>query len=247
MSKVELSSAVDSFFKFLDEPQKVKETIDYKLSKAHRRAEVGYKKREAEDNYKDRKDFFHYHPIILLKHKEFIQQHSVVEDFLEKANVVWEAIESLAKQILTLLECDYPDLVKKVYDTDNTHLLLRFLKYEWDEAGKYLAKPHFDAGSFTIAISESCKGLRIGKSSKDLTEVEHEDGKVLFMLSRNCDKLGIRDLPPGWHDAIQSDDTNLGKSCARWAVVFFIEGHNVTAPDKKETHKFHIEELEGSN
>jgi hypothetical protein len=117
---------------------------------------------------------------------------------------------------------------------------LRFLRYSWSKSGKYLAKPHFDAGSFTLAIAESEPGLRIGSCPENLQLVAHKEKEAIFMLSSNFKKLMDTDqLSPGWHDVIQLNETIIGKPYARWAIVAFIDGHDVEALPRSETHKWY--------
>lgn len=121
------------------------------------------------------------------------------------------------------------------------HLLLRFLKYDWQSSGKYLAKPHFDAGSFTLAIAESSPGLRIGSCPENLKQVNHKAGNAIFMLASNFQKImDTQELSAGWHDVIQTDQTLIGKPYARWAIVAFIEGHGIEALSRSETHKWYV-------
>jgi hypothetical protein len=76
-----------------------------------------------------------------------------------KAKPIWEATYQTVKKVLSTFEKDFPGLVNKVLKTEDPHVLLRFLRYDWQNSGNYLAKPHFDAGSFTLAIAESGPGL----------------------------------------------------------------------------------------
>jgi isopenicillin N synthase-like dioxygenase len=123
-----------------------------------------------------------------------------------------------------MFEPQFPGICGKICDHENTHLLLRFLKYEWQSAGKYLAKPHFDAGSFTLAIAEDSSGLRIGSCPDNLKLVDHKEGHAIFMLSSNFQKvMNTNQLSAGWHDVIQLDETLIGKPFSRWAVVAFID------------------------
>jgi hypothetical protein len=60
------------------------------------------------------------------------------------------------------------------------------------------------------------------------------------MLASNVEKMmNTTELSPGWHDVIQLDKTLIGKPYARWAIVAFIEAHNVEALPRSETHKWY--------
>ncbi|CEK10545.1 hypothetical protein [Legionella hackeliae] len=233
--------AIHAFFRFLEEPDSIKNHIDFTIAPLHRRGDVGYKHRDAGDHvYNDSKDFFHFHPALFEKYEAFLKTNPIVFDFVSKAKPIWDLAYKTVYDILQSLDKRFPGVVKKVFGTEHVHLLLRFLKYDWQESGKYLAKPHFDAGSFTLAIAESSPGLRIGSCPENLKLVEHKEGHAIFMLSSNYKQImKTDDLFPGWHDVIQLDETFVGKPFARWAIVAFIEAHGVEALSRSETHKWY--------
>lgn len=235
-----IQEAVQAFFRFLDEPDSVKNHIDFSVAPLHRRGEVGYRCRRSENHlYDDDKAFFHFHPALFDKYRSFLSQNPVVKDFAVKAQPLWEKAYQTVWTLLGFFQDQYPQIRDQVFGTEEVHLLLRFLKYDWHESGEYLAKPHYDAGSFTLAISESCPGLRIGTGPEKLKPVIHEENRALFMLSSNFQKLMPgENLEPGWHDVIQIDKTVIGKPFSRWAVVAFFDAHSVTALERSETHKW---------
>lgn len=238
----QINQAKDAFFAFLALPDEIKHHIQHKISPMHRRGELGFIHRDLsdEDIYNDSKDFFHFHPVLIEQYADFLSKNSVVKDFLNLAIPIWQETYDVTRRVLGTFENDYPGTMSKIYDAAEPHIVLRFLKYNWASSGEYLAKPHFDSGSFTLAISESCPGLRIGTGPNDLEVINHEAGKALFMISSNFRKIIDTDkLSPGWHDVIQTDETQIGKAFARWAIVAFIDGHNVTALPKSETHKWY--------
>lgn len=241
LSEIQIQEAMRSFFKFLDLSEEKKRHIDLNISPLHRRGDIGFKHRSPKnDIYNDSKDFFHYHPIILEKYSEFMKGNPVVKEFLENAYPIWQAVYKSTKEILSSFEVDYPGTLRKIFDTDTPHVLLRFLRYDYAKAGFHLAKPHFDAGSFTMAIAESNPGLRIGTNTEDLEPIEHKENEAIFMVSSNVKKImGNDKLKPAWHDVIQVDESKIDKSFSRWAMVAFIEGHSVESLSREETHKFY--------
>lgn len=246
MEHKHLTEAIQAFFKFLEEPDDIKSHIDFSIAPLHRRGDVGFKRRQAEEHmYNDNKEFFHFHPVLFERYADFLANNPTVQDFVLKAQPVWDLTAQAIGAILKTFEPDFPGVYERIFATEHPHILLRFLKYEWHNAGKYLAKPHYDAGSFTLAIAESGPGLRIGSRQEDLKTVEHKDETALFMISSNFKKVMDTDrLVPGWHDVIQTDEAQIGKSFARWAIVAFIEGHNVEALPRSETHKWYHENME---
>jgi hypothetical protein len=240
--KDQLVTAMEAFFDYLALPEDIKTHIDFRLHPKHRRGDVGFRHRDPEDGpYNDSKDFFHYYPGIESRYADFIAANPVVERFLKLAQPIWEAAYAICEKQLLLLDQLFPGAHQRVFAADEIHLCLRFLKYNWAESSKYLAKPHFDAGSFTLAIAESCSGLRIGKGPDDLTPVEHKEDHALFMVSSNFQKvLETDEIAPGWHDVIQLDETQIGKPFARWAIVAFLDAENVEALPRSETHKHYI-------
>lgn len=244
MDRLIIEEAVQAFFKFLDLPDPIKTQIDFTIAPQHRRGDVGFKHRDPNEHiYNDSKEFFHYHPALLEKYKDFLNENPIVLDFALKANTIWMLAQQTVSDLLKVFELKFPGVCDKVFNTETPHLLLRFLKYDWQNSGKYLAKPHYDAGSFTLAIAESCAGLRIGSRPENLKIVEHKPGNAIFMLASNFQKLmDTQELSAGWHDVIQLDETLIGKPFARWAIVAFIEGHGVEALSRSKTHQWYTAE-----
>lgn len=238
-----IEEAVEAFFEFLKEPELIKSHINFSIAPLHRRGDVGFKRRNPQDHvYNDSKEFFHFHPAIFKECASFLEKNPVVYDFLSKAKPIWDHAYKTVEDILKTFEPAFPGVYNKIFNTKHVHILLRFLKYDWKSSGKYLAKPHFDAGAFTLAITESCPGLRIGSCPENLKLIQHKEGNAIFMLASNYQKaIQTSTLVPGWHDVIQVDETLIGKPFARWAVVAFIEAHSVEALSRIETHKWHTD------
>tara|TARA_R110002110_G_scaffold119309_2_gene293749 strand:+ start:35698 stop:36531 length:834 start_codon:yes stop_codon:yes gene_type:complete len=238
-----IQEAMDAFMRFLQEPDHIKEEIDFSIAPLHRRGDVGYKHRKANEHiYNDDKEFFHFHPALMPRYENFINQNPVVKSFIQKAYPIWQLAFETVRQILLSLEPISPNITNNVFDTDEVHFSLRFLKYQWQKSGRYLAKPHYDAGSFTLAIAESCPGLRIGTAPDNLNLVKHEAQTAIFFLSSNFEKVMCHnELKPAWHDVVQLDEAIIGEPFARWALVAFIDGHNIEALPRSETHKWLVQ------
>ena len=169
-----------------------------------------------------------------------------MKGFLIKAQEIYKEMERTVQEILAGLDTKFPGCHDKIFlpkNGEKRHILLRFLKYDWDESGKYLAKPHFDSGSLTLAIGESGPGLRIGSCQKDLKLVEHKEGYAQLFISSNFEKVfGLESgFKPGWHDVIQLDKASINRPFSRWAIVAFIEASDVEALSRQETHKYYNE------
>ncbi|STX50886.1 Uncharacterised protein [Legionella busanensis] len=240
LTEAQIEQAIIAFFQFLDEPKEIKQVINFSIAPNHRRGDVGYQQRQADDHiYNDNKEFFHFHPAIFDRFQGYLAEQQIVANFLHQARLIWDIVYNFVLNIFTLLEPVYPGIVDKIFATSKSHILLRFLKYDWQQSGKYLAKPHYDAGSFTLAIAESCPGLRIGRDPRDLKIIKHKPNHAIFMLSSNYQKIiNTSDLFPAWHDVIQLDENLIGQPFARWALVAFIDGHGVEALPRTETHKW---------
>jgi hypothetical protein len=236
-----LQQAMDAFFVFLEEPESIKHHIDFTIAPMHRRGDVGFKYRRADEGiYNDNKSFLQFNPAIFDRYGDFLAQNPRVSDLVHKAKPIWDMVALTIRQVLNLCDTRFPGVVNRVFAKGEDHILLRFLKYDWQSSGKYLAKPHFDAGSCTLAIAESCAGLRIGSCPDDLALVQHKEQQALFMLSSNFRQLLPCDsLSAGWHDVVQLDEAQLGKPFARWALVAFIEAAGVEALPRTETHKWY--------
>lgn len=247
ITRKQIEEAMDAFFKFLDEPDEIKTRIDFTIAKEHRRGGVGFRHRDPKDDmYNDSKDFFHYHPEIFNRYSEFLEQNPVVMNFMKHAEPIWNHVRDVIQEMMKMFDNEFPGTYDKIFDTDIPHIQLRFLKYNWQQSGQYLAKPHFDAGSFTLALGESCDGLRIGSGPGDLAEIVHKEQNAVFMFSSNFKKIIDSDkFKPGWHDVIQLDEKLVGKQFARWAMVVFIDAKGVEALSKTETHKFYVPEKAG--
>ena len=238
ISHEQIQDAVEAFMEFLKQPNNIKHHIHYKISDIHRRGDVGFIHRDPEDDiYNDSKDYFHYHDSIREQYADFLHAHPGVNNFIEKASPIWKAAQETAQNILKPFDADSPGLYERIFGAKLPHVILRFICYNWESAQKRLAKAHYDAGSFTLALAESERGLRIGIDEDSLTLVEHHPNEALFFLSKNFSKLiNSTDYKPAWHDVIQLNDQIIGKPYARWSVVCFLDANDIEAESRESTH-----------
>lgn len=176
------TEAVQSFFRFIAQPDRVTKQFDGRLSSEHRRGDLGlvYRHKTKSNEYNDKKCFFHYHPVLLKQHREAIEKNPVVKDFFTKADALWHEVYRQLQQVLLRLEKKHPGIYSRVLQTKEPHIIVRFLRYDIQTPGKLLAKPHFDAGAMTFAIAESKPGLRMGSGPENLKLVTHHDKQALF-------------------------------------------------------------------
>lgn len=235
-----LLTAVDYFFEFLKLSNPIKSTIDFKLREENRRGDLGYKKRFAsDDDYRDDKEFFHFHPEIFNRYQYFIDEHPTVLNFLTIASEIWLAAESTAKALLHQLEEQFPGAINAIFPEGKSETILRFLKYDWQTCGHYLAKPHYDAAAISLAIAEDKAGLRIGTDARSLELIQHKEDHAIFFISSNYKRVFGDHCPfkPAWHDVIQMDDTKIGHPYSRWAIVAFFVPYGVAELPRSFTHQ----------
>jgi isopenicillin N synthase-like dioxygenase len=239
VSRKEIEEAMESFFDFLDLPEEKKHHINMKISPLHRRGDLGFVHKDSKAGIYDSKDYFHYHPIIDDTYLNFIDENHEIKEFILNAHPIWDAIYQATQDVFLSLEQNNTEILEKIFDSDFPHIVLRFLKYYYKNPGEYLAKPHFDAGSFTVAVAESGPGLRIGTNPDDLESVTHEENNAIFFISSNINRiLDDERLVPAWHDVVQLNESRSTESFSRWAIVAFIDGHSVESLSREETHKF---------
>lgn len=100
LKRQDIEEAFKCYLNFLELPDDVKNFIDYRVCKTHRRDDVGYKKREPTDGlYRDSKEFFHFHPSIFELYPAFIDQHPVLKKFLVEAEKIYSHLENAVKEI----------------------------------------------------------------------------------------------------------------------------------------------------
>jgi hypothetical protein len=233
-------TAVESFFEFLNLSNPVKSTIDFKLREENRRGDIGYKKRVASaDDYRDDKEFFHFHPEIFIRYQYLIDEQPVISSFLNHAYDIWLAAEAIVRKILQQLEEQFPGCVEAIFPSGNSETILRFLKYDWQTCGHYLAKPHYDAAAISLAVAEDKPGLRIGIDPTSLQLLQHQNDHAIFFISSNYKRVFGAHCPfkPAWHDVIQVDEKKIGYPYSRWAVVAFFVPYGVAELPRAFTHQ----------
>lgn len=220
-----LGDAAQSFFAFLDLPEDAKRAICRTLPGEDHRIDIGYMRRRADnDPDAEEKMYFHYHPEVdELFAREIESAGERAQTFLTHARHVWDTTIDIAKDAVAEFETEWPGTKMRFFPPDKTpHLVIRFLAYHAKGEGNFLARAHYDRGTFTIALGESAPGLRIG-TPENLKEVEHQEGHVVIMPGTNFSMDVAKEIEPAWHDVVQRSEAQLNRDTARWAVVGFFD------------------------
>ena len=233
-----LKDAAQSFFAFLDLSEDRKAAISRSLPNEAHRIDIGYMRRRADnDPDAEEKMYFHYHPEVdEVFAQEILAAGEPAQKFLSYAKHVWDTTIEIAKDAIAEFDTAWPGTQQRFFPPDKTpHLVIRFLAYHVKGEGNFLARAHYDRGTFTIALGESAPGLRIGTPQK-LVEVEHKEGHVVVMPGTNFGTDIAPEVEPAWHDVVQSKAAQLNTDTARWAIVGFFDIANSSYVPISLTH-----------
>ena len=224
LSHQDLSAAAEAYMRFLTLPDSVKQSFSLKAGVEHNFGIIGYKDRRQEEG-RDRKEFFHYHPHLEL----YFETHphralSEVQEFFKAAREVDRAAAGALRGVLEELSNEFPHLIEEYFPSGQRRTLLRFLKYDVAGTGAHLAQGHYDSGGCTLALAESAPGLRLGTCAEDLQPVVHQDHTALFMPALRLHTVTDERFHPVWHDVVQASADTYSDTTARWAIVFFADG-----------------------
>ena len=239
MSHAEISSAVGKFFEYLSLPQ------DYKDAMLGKRptdvvSDMGYIRTKGEKDVigkKDFKEYFHYHPDAEEKWQQEATSEPRVRAFFDAAAEVYMHADTTGKEVLRTLDAEFPGLYDAFFPSDRPmERILRFLKYDNEREGDFLARGHYDRGGATLALAESAPGLRIGKDEASLSPIVHQDRTAIFFPALHFNTLSGGRIPPAWHDVVQASKDVVSADAARWAVVYFMNAPALPFPTSEETH-----------
>ena len=237
VTRARLEEVVQTFFTFLDLPEELKTPI-CRTMPGEDRIEIGYMRRRAtDDTDAEEKMYFHYHPDVETLFASAI--HAAGEktkDFLRAARAVWDTTIQISEDAVDEFETKWPGVKPRFFPLNAApHLVIRFLAYHARGAGNFLAKAHYDRGTFTIALGESAPGLRIGTPEK-LVPVEHHDNEVVIMPGTGFQADIDSGVVPAWHDVVQTKGAEITTNTARWAVVAFFDVADATYVPLSDTH-----------
>ena len=239
LSHAEITEAVGKFFDYLTLPQ------DYKDAMLAKRptdlvSDMGYVRTKGEKDVVGRKDFkeyFHYHPEAEEKWAKEASEEPKVRALFDAAASIYAEADRAGRDVLRALDAEFPGLYDAFYPSDKPmERILRFLKYDNDREGDFLARGHYDRGGCTLAIAESAPGLRIGRDDATLAPVVHQDKTALFFPALHFPTLTNGAVGAAWHDVVQSSEDVLSPDAARWAVVYFMNAPALPFHSSAETH-----------
>jgi hypothetical protein len=228
VSTSELNDVANKFLAFLKLNQSIKDEFTIMVNKNDRGSHAGYIQKSKTKGDSDNKEYFHYRVVTETLLENVIDKYGenkVITDFLSSAKVVFEAGREMLKNILKVLDAKHPGIYEKLFsDQADKFQVIRFVKYDPEGVGKFLASPHYDRGSCSIAMAESAPGLRAGRTEESLRLVEREDNTAVFMPALTFHKdINSEDFPPTWHDVVQKKEDVIDVGMARWAIIFFAD------------------------
>lgn len=237
VSHVQFQEAIETFFNFLALPYETKKLFYFKIRPDDRGSEVGYNRYRREEGKTDNREYFHYHPLAREHFKEGINKEPTLRKLIDVMEIIYDEASRTLLEVMSSFEKEYPGITGKYFSKEtHSNFYLRFLKYDVDTPGAFLAKGHYDRGSCTLALSESAPGLRLGYSDTDLREVEHTSNEAIFMPGLTFHEVTSEKFSPIWHDVLQKSTDTYNEDTARWAVVFFADTLEISPITYEEAH-----------
>lgn len=208
------------------------------------------KKQQYEYLIEDPKEFYHFLPsgltLINQQHKEFEWGHvpPEVENLHSKFATIHNIASKAVTQTLGTFEDIYPDIHQILTPKDLNNSPLRLLFYHPGQ-GDELAGGHYDKDIFTWQLAESHEGLRVGNpTSGEMQNIIRDPEKAAVFMGNLITLEHIHPespIQPGWHDVINVDRANKGRTLhgqnvARWALIYFTNSVLAGEVDKGLTH-----------
>lgn len=240
LSQEKLRRAALAFLNFLTLPQDFKDSLYRPHPVDPRDSGIGYVRKEKKAGLSDGKEYVHYLPVAEEYFKEALHSgEDKLTEFFNAARSIHKEAITLMEEVVTLLSIEFPELHKRFFPDEyaNPRTPLRFLKYDTQGKGEFLARGHYDIAGCTLALAESAPGLRIGKDTSSLKPVLRKEGGAIFMPALNFPKLTDERFIPAWHDVVQHSEETLSEETARWAIVMFLAPKDLPAPSFEDVHK----------
>jgi len=222
ISRRQIEKAADAFIVFLSLPQEVKQKFNFIIEPEGdwRSSKSGYWLYEKEKGATDDKEFFHYNEFVDEHCKELLNlNNEKINNFLNEARNMYNETKKLFQEFMKTFDKEHPGIYEKFFPKgQKSRFILRFNAYP-KQNNQTIALPHYDRGSFTLALGQSNQGLQIGWNDKDISLITHKNGIGLFMPGISFHNITSKVFKPAWHNAIQTTDYN--ENFTRWSIVFF--------------------------
>ena len=200
----------------------------------------------------DPKEFYHYSPGTLGTMKQLHSAYgwgkipTEVTRLHESFQPLHAKSTNLIFKICGLIEETHPEIRNLVTPQSLRTSPVRMLFYHPSDKTEQLAGKHKDKGVMTLQIAESHKGLRVARDDDGpLVPVVRNHSKAVFFPSLRLSEVAPESMFIGkWHDVTISKELNEGRTiptsaleiCARYAIIFFVNGSEFTQPDKQMLH-----------
>jgi isopenicillin N synthase-like dioxygenase len=242
ISKEGFAAAAEAFFDFLSLPQREKDALYRPHPMIERDSGIGYVRKKHQPGISDGKEYVHYLPIAHEYFAEALGREKRVKTFFDSARVIHQKAVSTAERIMRTFDIEFPGIYDRFFPDDYTspRTPLRFLKYDIQGKGKFLARGHYDKAGCTLALAESSPGLRIGKNDNDLKPVVRAKNGAIFMPGMGFANITDQRFSPAWHDVIQNEEDSLSSDAARWAIVMFLGARDVPYASYEATHGAYV-------
>lgn len=235
--KEKIDRIVNAFMKFLELPDEDKKSLLYRIEAQERGSEVGYNIRVRKEGDIDDRVYFHYHPDAERGFAEQRKTNKELNEILTAMKPLYEQALETTKQIISLFEKKFPGVTEKFFKNDIAAKgYLRIVAYNQQIPGDLLAQGHFDRGSCTLAIAESSPGLRIGTSKENVKNAVYKPNKALFFGGIRFPDATDSTYKAAWHDVVQKEQDAFSKIYTRWAIVFFLDAHDMRYVTWEEAH-----------
>lgn len=232
--EADVNVAMQLYLEFLQLPDDIKHKFHYLDKLNPRTSEAGYMRRRQDASDKptgdDNKHVFHYTPELWQAQRQipWHEKPEVARQFIEASDQLYYQLARAVKDKMAERADEAPWLVGVHFPADGTlkhHL--RFLAYQQGKDG-VLARGHYDKSTSTVAVAQSCGGLRIGEGEEDLTPVQRANFEPIIFDGYGWHQLNemlgqTTNRRAAWHDAVESEcDSTVDEEIMRWALIYFV-------------------------
>lgn len=204
-------------------------------------SEVGYTRKDKKVDERtglqtaDPKNYFHFSESVRPIWREKCKSGpKVLKDFLEEGYDIHDALITVAKQNISLLESSHPNISNLYFPNNESFSFLRLLRYDAYEPSDNMsevAKPHFDIGGLTIQAYADATGFWAAKDGVGGPRVHYDtqENEAYVFLGKGHEKVyGKEDsLKPLWHGVDRIVRAGVTMVPERTAVILFVDAPEV--------------------